>query len=108
MSSPFLLTSYFTHYVFSQSRRSRRSSSGAEDSLDGIFDDVAHEEIQEVDGLVEDIAEEIRDLTNIKVSQLLAEVVFGSDGRVCNFVRIRNSFGFIYLDFFGNTLFSKV
>jgi hypothetical protein len=28
---------------------------------------VAHEEIQEVDGLVEDIAEEIRDLTNIKV-----------------------------------------
>ena len=71
MSSPFLLTSYFTHYVFSQSRRSRRSSSGAEDSLDGIFDDVAHEEIQEVDGLVEDIAEEIRDLTNIKVSQVL-------------------------------------
>jgi hypothetical protein len=30
---------------------------------------VAHEEIQEVDGLVEDIAEEIRDLSNMKVSQ---------------------------------------
>jgi hypothetical protein len=47
-------------------RRSRRSTVG-EDSLDGIFDDVAHEEIQEVDGLVEDIAEEIRDLSNMKV-----------------------------------------
>ncbi len=49
-----------------QHQRYRRSSEH-EDSLDGIFEDVAHEEIQEVDGLVEDIAEEIRDLTNIKV-----------------------------------------
>jgi hypothetical protein len=50
-----------------QPQRIRRSPQ--EDSLDGIFDDVAHEEIQEVDGLVEDIAEEIRDLSNMKVSQ---------------------------------------
>jgi hypothetical protein len=50
-----------------QTQHQRYRRSDHEDSLDGIFEDVAHEEIQEVDGLVEDIAEEIRDLTNIKV-----------------------------------------
>ncbi|XP_023327891.1 putative extracellular sulfatase Sulf-1 homolog [Eurytemora carolleeae] len=49
-------------YAVGQSRTAR----GADDlHFDHIFEDVAHDELEEVDGLVEDIAEEIRDLHNL-------------------------------------------
>lgn len=44
--------------------RTRHARSAADD-FHGLFEEVAHEELEEVDGLVEDIAEEIRDLHNL-------------------------------------------
>jgi len=45
-----------------------RQARSAQD-FHGIFEDVAHEELEEVDGLVEDIAEEIRDLHKLNTTE---------------------------------------
>jgi len=52
--------------------------------MDGMFEDVAHEELEEVDVLVEDIAEEIRDLHKLNTTDEDVGCKLDRDNVICS------------------------